>query len=236
MSVRFQLPLSVQLRDDATFSNYLPGPNQALLNLLSQKKAVQPYDQISSFIYLYGLNSSGRTHLLQAACHEADQLSHHSIYLPMRDIIDYSPEMLEDIEFLDLICIDDIQVLAGNNIWEEAIFHLFNRVQESGQRLVISANHAPSKLQWVLPDLASRLTCGITMPLSVLNDEEKQQALCLRARFRGFELHDTVVRYIFYRSKKDMHQLFDILETLDQASLRAKRKISIPFIREVMHW
>ncbi len=241
MSLRFQLPLSIKLQDDLNFANYLPGPNKTLLSILSTANSLNKSNDtmessISSFVCLHGSSGVGRTHLLQAACHEADQFSQKAIYLPMQEIMLSSPKMLEGIETLDLICMDDIHVLAGNLAWEEAIFHLFNRVQEKGKRLIISANHIPTELKLSLPDLVSRLTWGITMPLQGLNDDEKQQALCLRAQFRGFKLNDTVARYIFYRSNKNMHQLFNILDELDQASLREKRKISIPFIRKIMSW
>lgn len=235
MDLLLQLPLSVQLRDEATFANYLPGPNRTLLSFLCQEDRPESLP-IEHFMYLYGTPGVGCTHLLQAACHETHSLGQRSIYLPMREFIYHSPKLLEGVENLNLICIDDIHELSGNSLWEEAIFHLFNRVRDTGKRLLIAGNNAPRQLELDLQDLVSRLSWGIVMQINPLSDAEKRQALRLRAHLRGLDLSDDVARYILHHGSRDMHHLFDILSKLDSASLRAKRKLSIPFIKEVMHW
>ena len=60
-----QLTLGLALRDDATFSNFYPGDNLALLNHLQVFSAGKG----EQFIYLWGAAGMGRTHLLQACCH-----------------------------------------------------------------------------------------------------------------------------------------------------------------------
>ncbi|MCY4328529.1 MAG: DnaA regulatory inactivator Hda [Endozoicomonadaceae bacterium] len=229
-----QLPLGIQLRDDATFDNYLPGPNRTALSVLCQTNSSGNLP-VEQFIYLYGVPGSGCTHLLQAACYEAHHLKQQSVYLPVNKLIHYSPKLLESMENLDLICIDNINALANNHQWEEAIFHLFNRVRDTGNRLIIGGNSAPRQLNLNLEDLTSRLSWGLVVQILPLNDNEKCAALRLRAQLRGFEISDDVARYILHYSPRNMHKLFHILAVLDEASLSAKRKLSIPFVREVMH-
>ena len=233
VDLQLQLPLSVQLRDEATFANYLPGSNQALCGLLYQTSRPSNLAP-EQFIYIYGASGAGCTHLLQAVCYEAHQAGKRSIYLPMKEIIHHSLKLLEGIENLDLICIDDVHEVAGCPLWEEAIFHLYNRVKETGKCLLIAGNAAPRQLTLTLQDLASRLSWGITMQVHPLSDAEKRQALCLRARLRGLELSDVTARYIMHHGSRNMHYLFNILARLDSASLRAKRKLSIPFVKDVM--
>ena len=200
------------------------------------RKTVPESLPVEQFLYLYGTPGVGCTHLLQAACHEAHSLGQRSIYLPMQEFIYHSPKLLEGVESLNLICIDDIHELAGNSLWEESIFHLFNRVRETGKRLLIAGNNAPRQLGLNLQDLVSRLSWGIVMQINPLSDAEKRQALRFRAHLRGLDLNDDVARYILHHSSRDMHHLFDILAKLDNASLSAKRKLSIPFVKEAMHW
>ena len=53
---------------------------------------------------------------------------------------------------------------------------------------------------------------------------------------RGLHLTDEVGRFILTRGARSMSALFDLLEQLDQASLQAQRKLTIPFLKETLGW
>ena len=64
-------------------------------------------------------------------------------------------------EQLALVCIDNIECIAGEEEWEMAIFDLYNRILETGKtRLLITGDRPPRQLNLKLPDLASRLDWG----------------------------------------------------------------------------
>lgn len=228
-----QLPLGVGLRDDATFNNYyVSGANAPLVEHLTQQ--FQP--NAEPFIYLWGAQGSGKSHLLQAACHAASDADMRALYLPLADLGHFPPLMLEDIERLDLVAIDDLEYVVGRKRWEEALFHAFNRLRDAGKQLVIASNTPPRQLEVVLPDLASRLTWGVTFHLHPLDDESRLAALRLRANVRGMQLPDDVGRYILHRGPRELGDLCKAIETLDQASLSAKRKLTIPFVKSALGW
>ena len=235
MSLPVQLPLSVQLRDDATFANYYSGANATLVNLLDMDRQV-PGIESEQFIFLYGPRGVGCSHLLQAACHQVDSRHGRSIYLPMNELVHYPPHMLEGMERLQLVCLDDIGAVAGIDEWEEALFDLFNRLRESDTRFLVAADNPPKALDIQLPDLVSRLGWGMVFQVQPLSEKEMVSALQLRANLRGLIMSDEVARFIIYRTTRDMEYLFQILQKLDSASLRAKRKLTIPFVKEVMGW
>ena len=235
MSQPLQLPLSVQLRDDATFANFYPGSNDSLMNFLDPERCVAGIEP-ESFLYLYGASGSGCSHLLQASCHQSSRLGLRSAYFPMEEMVDYPPRMLEGFDALDLICLDDIEAIAGHRMWEEAIFNLFNELREGGKRLLVAGHCPPRQLPLSLPDLVSRLSWGLVFQLQPLSDHEKIMALRLRAHLRGLDLSEDVARFILNRSPRTTQSLFEALACLDGASLRAKRKLSIPFVKEVMGW
>uniref|UniRef100_UPI002B1D6593 HdaA/DnaA family protein n=1 Tax=Pseudomonas marginalis TaxID=298 RepID=UPI002B1D6593 len=83
-------------------------------------------------------------------------------------------------------------------------------------------------------DLASRLDWGLIYKLHPLSDEEKIQALQLRARMRGFELTEDVCRFVLKRLDRKMGTLFDILNELDHESIVAQRKLTIPFVKDIL--
>ncbi|HUA88097.1 MAG TPA: DnaA regulatory inactivator Hda, partial [Steroidobacteraceae bacterium] len=70
--------------------------------------------------------------------------------------------------------------------------------------------------------------------LRPLDEGEQEQALMLRARARGFELPEETLQWLLRRFPRDMGSLYELLDTLDQAQLAAQRRLTIPFIREVL--
>lgn len=228
-----QLPLGVGLRDDATFNNYYASSaNASLVEYLARQLKAEA----EPFLYVWGAPGSGRSHLLQAACHAASDADKRALYLPLADLGHFPPLMLEDIERLDLVAIDDLEYVVGRKRWEEALFHAFNRLRDAGKALVIASSAPPRQLDVVLPDLASRLTWGVTFHLHPLDDNDRLQALKLRANVRGMQLPDDVGRYILHRGPRELGDICRALETLDQASLSAKRKLTIPFVKSALQW
>ncbi len=227
-----QLPLSVQLRDDATFDNFYALQATevvAQIRLSAQAKGEQS-------IFINGPVGVGCSHLLQAACHEAQAHGANSVYLPLDELVMYSPAIFESLEDLPLIALDNLQAIAGKPKWEEALFHLFNRVRDAGGRLIFAADKSPEALGIKLPDLLTRLQWGLLYPLSEVDEEFKIEALQFRAHNRGLELTVDVARFIVRHVDGSMEKIFDVLQDLDNASLSAQRKLTRPFVKTVMGW
>lgn len=230
-----QLALAVHLPDDETFDSYYGETNKAaakqLQKFISQKDLDS--ENIRSF-YLFGLAGVGKSHLLHACSLMASQYQLSSVCISFGELIGMPTEVLDGLESIDIICLDDIDAVAGNTEWEQAIFDLFNRVIEQRKKIIISGNEGAKLLNITLPDLVSRLTWGYTEQLKRFSDEEKMSAFRLRAQQRGMNLQDEAVKFLFNHYSRDMTGLIDCLETLDKVSIREQRKITIPFIKEVL--
>src|SRR5579885_536696 len=225
-----QLTLGLSLKDEATFSNFHAVNNAEIISEL--KKAAS--GQGEKMIYLCGTRGQGCSHLLQAACHYAHQHCITSVYLPLANLKSLTPEILNGLESLKLVCIDDLQVIAGHPEWEEAVFHLYNRIYDSGGRIIIAANDLPKSINLGLSDLVSRLSWGIVFQLHPLADEEKLSILIARANRRGISLSEEVGKYILTHCPRHMGTLVAALDVLDKASLAAQRRLTIPFVKEVL--
>lgn len=226
--VTLQLPLNVSLRDDATLANYHAGDNHEVLERL-RTLGSRHDDRV---LYLWGGPGAGKTHLLQAVCHDAGGRGDTCAYLPMRRLSGLSTAVVDGLEQLDVVCVDDVQAVAGRDAWETALFHLFNRCRDGRGRLLIGADAAPARAGLRLPDLASRLGWGLVFHVRPLNDAQMRDALQLRARQRGMELPDDVARYLLRHYRRDMTSLAALLERLDRASLAAQRRLTVPFVRQ----
>ncbi|GAA6172768.1 DnaA inactivator Hda [Colwellia sp. KU-HH00111] len=232
-----QLALSVQLPDDETFDSFLSESNRSVVSQLAlfiENSASEPLNQPNSF-YLFGLAGVGKSHLLHASSAYAAQLNKTSVCLSCAELLQLSVAVLDGIEQIDVICLDDIQLLAGNQLWQQAIFDLYNRVIEQNNCLLISGNQSVNQLGITLADLNSRLSWGLTEQLKPLSDVEKVSALQFRASQRGLLLSDEAANFLLNRISREMTDLINSLDILDKASIREQRKITIPFIKEVLN-
>lgn len=221
-----QLPLALQLRENAILDNFIATGNETLLHSLC--------DDAEKYIYLWGEEATGKSHLLQGLCHRATQQGQTVVYMPIghEEITDAG--ILTGLETFNVVCLDNIEFIAGKADWEAALFHLFNRVRDAGGRLIIAGSVAPGKLDIKLADLESRLNWGAVFQLVGLNDDDKLRFLQDRAEQRGLELSSEVAAFLLKRYPRDMGSLFDLIDKLDQASLAAQRKLTIPFVREFL--
>ncbi|WGE33329.1 DnaA regulatory inactivator Hda [Actinobacillus genomosp. 1] len=233
-----QLPLPIHQIDDETFENFYAENSLVLVDSLRQNFV----DVQQPFFYIWGGKSSGKSHLLKAVSNHYLLNQQTSSYIPLEKSQYFSPMVLDNAEQLDVICLDDIQVVAGDEAWELAIFNLFNQIREqqglfgSNHKtlLLISADCPPHQLKINLPDLRSRLTWGEVYQLSDLSDEQKRIILQRNAYQKGMELSDEVANFLLKRLDRDLHTLSVELERLDRASLQAQRKLTVPFVKEIL--
>lgn len=228
MPTAAQLPLDLRLNPQATFAEFVTGPNAEVMTWLRNlaRGAETP------MTYLWGPPNSGRSHLLQATCQAAQQAGLRGAYLPLADVGRQAVTMLDGLEVVDVVCLDDIGALAGRSDAETAAFALCNRMREAGTRVVVSADTPPADLPVDLPDLRSRLGWGPVFHLRGLDDEAKQQLLARRAQQLGFELTDEAARYLLARSARGLGDLLDLLDGIDRAALASQRRVTLPFLRE----
>ena len=226
-----QLPLGIRLNDEATFANFLVSSgNRQLFDVLT---STSPSVQL---IYLWGAEGSGRSHLLQALCHRYSESGASALYLPLLSRHDFAPQILEHSHALSVICVDDLDAVATDSIWQEAMFHCFNEAAESNVLFVVTASRAPRDLDLSLADLRSRMQKGLIFQLQAADDGFKKQILQHRANSRGISLSDQVCDYILQRADRSLAGLIAVLERLDSESFQRQRRLTVPLIRDVMGW
>ncbi|MDA0820842.1 MAG: DnaA regulatory inactivator Hda [Proteobacteria bacterium] len=225
-----QLTLALFENANSELADYVAGPNQLALDGLRRwLDGEGPW-----FLLLSGRYGTGKSHLIRAAVQALGEQKSRAIYVPLREVIEFGPAILDELESINFIAIDDIHLAAGNRCWEEALFNLFNRTEAAGASLLVSSRDGPLEFQFDLADLRSRLSSGLTYILFDLDDADKQQALQKRAANRGLSMPDNVARYLITRLRRDMHELTVIFERIDAASLSAGRELTVPFVREVL--
>ena len=221
-----QLPLALRWPRRQRFEHFHAGANAAAL------AAVQTlaYEPGAAWVYLHGPAGSGRSHLLMAACQAAAVAGRRVQYLPLATLGD-GAAVLRGVAGSELLALDDLGAIAGNRAAEHALFDLYNRTRAEGSALLFAADTTPTRLGLELPDLRSRLGACTQFALKLLGDGERRIVLKAQAAARGIELDDSVLDWLFARYARDLGALLDLLDRLDQASLAAQRRITIPFLR-----
>jgi DnaA-homolog protein len=218
-----QLALGVRLRADAIFESFSPGSNTELISALRSPSHVP--------LWLWGGSGSGKTHLLQAVCAAASETA---AYFPLRRTAALPPEALLGFETCRVLCVDDVDAAAGDLPWEQALFRLFNEGAELRTRLIFAASAAPRQLEWRLDDWRSRAAACVVYQLRDLDEAGRVEALRLRAAQRGLHLPQETAEYLLRRMPRDLTSLYEVLDQLDEASLIAQRRLTVPFIRDVL--
>lgn len=226
-----QLALNLRLRDGSSFENFYIGANAEAVARL-RALVMEPADAIPPTLFLSGESGSGKSHLLQAACRFVQAHGATALYVPLAEPL-LTPEIFEAAEDAFVVCVDDVDRIAGDAKWESALFALYELARANGARLIASGNAAPAQLGLRMPELSTRLAWSSVHPLRALDDGAKLEAVRLRARNRGFDLPGEVARYILHHYARDMHSLFALLERIDVAALASQRRVTIPFLRSL---
>jgi len=225
-----QLPLGLGLRDSARFDNFYAGDNDEAVRCLQ----LAARGRGESLVYLAGRRGLGKSHLLQAACHLAGASGSIAAYLPLQELCTLSPALLEGQEQAGLLCLDDIDTVAGEREWEAAVFNLFNASRAAHRTMLFAGCNRPAECGFMLPDLVTRLGWGVSYTLRPLDESRLISALRLRARGRGLELPDETAHYLLKRIPRDLPSVFDLFDRLDEASMIEQRRLTIPFVRSVL--
>ena len=226
-----QRPLDIVLRPHATFDTFVSPKDNELLFLLKGLRQALGEPRL---YFLWGRAQSGKTHLLQAVCNHLAPADLRAVFLPMKQFAASDPNLLNDLQLLDVVCIDDIDCVLGNAGWERALFRIINDMWLGNRSLVVSASCKPADLDIRLPDLASRLAGGLVYCLSGLTDEQKRVAIRLHAEARGLEVSPEVCSYLLRNYPRELKKLVELVDKLDKYSLALQRKITVPFVRSVL--
>ena len=223
-----QVPLPLVLGKHSRFETFVEGRNSGGIKHLHAIGS----GRISCVVWAWGRVGSGKSHLLQALCARASWAR--AMYLPLREAWGGGCDLLQGLGELDILALDDVDAVSGSRAWDEALFDLYNRLRENNGSLVVPSRQAPAGTMFSLPDLGSRAASAAVYRLRPLNEVQLLQALKVQANSRGLDLSDSAARYLLSMVSRDMGVICRWLDDLDTAALIAKRRVTIPFISQVL--
>ncbi|MGH7058074.1 MAG: DnaA regulatory inactivator Hda [Gammaproteobacteria bacterium] len=226
-----QLALAgLTIADADRFEDFWPGPNAAALAAV-ERLAAGAQEPVA---FVHGPADSGKTHLLKAAWRAARARGARAGYLPLDEASMLDPELVEGWGGLDFVALDAVGKIAGVAAWERALFRISEELRERGATLLASARQPPDALGLELPDLASRLAWGPVYALAPLDDAGLATLARHLAAARGLDLPEAVATWLVKRVTRDPASVAQAVTRLDRSALAAQRRLTIPFLREVL--
>jgi DnaA family protein len=225
-----QRVIPIRVEGDTSLESFYSERNQPLI---AELRRLLAGERVRRVLYLWGDSGSGKTHLLDACCSAAHKTAKRSLYVSLKQGLEEIGK-LRDVHDDTLVCIDDLEQIAGSEEAQKILFSLFEKITIGTGAVVASGIGPLSSIGIELKDLESRLSSGGTFNIYALDDDEKSKALIMRASKRGFTLDDHVVEFIMSHYRRDTKSLFALLDKLDSASLQAQRKITVPFVKSLL--
>ena len=218
-----QLVLPISIDPDANWAHWVSRLETEHLESAVQQVA----GERDQGVFVWGGAGEGKSHLLQASC-AAQSVR----YIPIGAVLEYPPTaVLEAAEHESLVVIDDIHLLSEHRIWQEGVFHCFNRCMQHSTPLLVSARTAPSGLTSFLPVLQSRLSLLSVFRLPAWSDADFETLLARLAHARGLSLTPEVARFLGLRIRRTPADAEGIIRSIDESSLVEQRAPTIPFLK-----
>jgi DnaA family protein len=217
-----QIALDLGLETGPSFERFFPGSNQEVLSCL--EKTVAEKSPIP--VYLWGPESSGKTHLLQSVQTAFNEVNQTIGWLSSEidNLQPFHPQW-------SAIVMDDVH-LYGPALQQHAFAWFIHATQNN--TVIVSAGNAPPMNLSLRDDLRSRMGWGQIYALHPLNDNDCRIAMQKAAKTRGFDLPADVLDYLLLHFSRDLGSLMQLLDMMDKYGLETQRAITIPFINAMM--
>ena len=201
------------------FDKFLGTENAELVYVLQHKH--------DPFIYVWGEEGAGKSHLLRAWVAQALDAGKKAVY------IDAAATPLTEAAFeAEYLAIDQIEKLGNEE--QSLLFAVFNRFRNSGKGfLLLSSEHTPQQLV-IREDLRTRMAYCLVYEVKPLTDQEKIDALVSMAAARQVTIDPEIFEYLLNHWWRDMDSLMQMLDTLDNYAVTMGKRITLPLLRQLL--
>jgi chromosomal replication initiator protein len=208
---------SLGLNPRNTFESFVVGPNNEIAHAASLAVAQSPARTYNP-LFIYGGVGLGKTHLMQAIGQYvlAKKKNTKVIYLSSELFINEFIDAIQHNNLVkfrkryrqaDLLCIDDIQFLAGKERSQEEFFHTFNTLFDGHKQIVLSCDRPASEIANLEHRLVSRFEWGLTAELQPPAIETRLAILRKKARGMQIKLPDEVFEFLANRIRSNVRRL-----------------------------
>lgn len=199
-------------------------PDRALVIERCQKDLLERAD----VVWLHGAEGVGKTSL---ALQVRDRLG--LDYVNLNEIPKAHAEAFFESLSLDRpVILDGLEGWLGHLDREAVLFSWWKRRLQGALCVSRVSPHAEGAFE--LPDLASRAHAAQVLSIQPLGDLAIEALWRCQLQERGLELAPEVIRFLAPRWPRNPARLVQLIDAIDQESLRDQRKITIPWLKTLL--
>ena len=128
------------------------------------------------------------------------------------------------------VVLDDAEECLGA---EEALLHLYNWVNQSGGRMLMTALSPPARWPISLPDLSSRLKAATAVGVGAPDDALIAAVLVKLFADRQLKVDEDVIGYMLSRMERTFDAARRLVEAVDARALAERRNITVPLVGQI---
>ena len=236
---------SLQLNPRYTFDNFVIGPSNRHAHAYCLAVAESPAKAYNP-LFIYGGVGLGKTHLLQAVCHQLKSKSQKNLKIQYLSSERFTNELIDAIQHrstaafrqkyrnMDMLVIDDIHFIAGKESTQEEFFHTFNTLYDAHKQIVISSDRPPKEIANLEEKLVSRFSWGLTTDIQPPDLETRVAILKKKIEREPVAVPDDVIFFIAQLIKTNIRELEGALIRTIAYSLLEEKPITLELAREVL--
>ena len=133
--------------------------------------------------------------------------------------------------------IEDVDALLASDAsdrLEENLFHLYNTAREDGRHILLTAATAPSRWQFQLADLASRMKSSGVVEIGTPDDALIAAVLVKQFADRQLKVDSDAITFVQARMERSFDAVSELVEAADRLALSERRRITRPLLAKVL--
>jgi len=234
----------LKLHPDYTFDNFVVGPSNRLAQASCVAVSQSPGNTYNP-LFLYGNSGLGKTHLLHAVCHAAEQRFDGAV-IQFSSCEDFVNRFITAIEkgnlagfqsqfrTVDMLVIDDVQFLREREQSQQEFFHTFNALYNNGKQIILSADSPPGKIPSLEERLISRFNWGLVTRIDPPSYETRIAIVQKKAHLRGLSISDEIAQYIARKVHANIRELEGALTTIYAVATTTGKQITLELAQKAL--
>jgi chromosomal replication initiator protein len=240
-----KLNIDPMLNPENSFTNFVEGDCNRLARSAGYAVANNPGGTAFNPLLIYGESGLGKTHLAQAIGIQVKEKFQEKTVLYV-NANKFQTQFVDSIrnnnkndfihfyQMIDVLVIDDVHEFAGKEKTQDAFFHIFNHLHQSGKQLILTSDKPPVELQGLEQRLLSRFKWGLAADLQVPDFETRMAILRQKTYKDGIDMPDDVIEYIATHITDNIRELEGALISLLAQSTLNKKEITLDLAKDMI--
>lgn len=240
-----KLNIDPMLNPENSFTNFVEGDCNRLARSAGYAVANNPGGTAFNPLLIYGESGLGKTHLAQAIGIQVKEKFQEKTVLYV-NANKFQTQFVDSIrnnnkndfihfyQMIDVLVIDDVHEFAGKEKTQDAFFHIFNHLHQSGKQLILTSDKPPVELQGLEQRLLSRFKWGLAADLQIPDFETRIAILRQKTYKDGIDLPADVIEYIATHITDNIRELEGALISLLAQSTLNKKEITLDLATDMI--